>query len=292
MPWADCVFKNWDDCIWQNWDDCIWDEFSIVYQDPKTRTERQFIESRVQNVEPIGGLRQVRHTRPGRQVETECRWLRYLDGGRWAKSACVGEAVVWDDDSSDDEIDPGGSANVAVTGGIGPYTWSVSPGDKFSVSAAETEGGSNTLNAEADACGTATITVTDFCGKSITGQVRSTTGRWVFQGTYFSDRTSPVYCREFQAAASDVEVIEGEMKWSFLDHNRMCAASTHVWPSGLGDCTPPCSPHGCADVAGPCSMSLNCGCPPCDLVGEDCPNPCTPPATYAWYAFNCDKWEC
>lgn len=40
MPWYDCAFVDWEDCIWQDWDDCEWDKFSIVYQDPKTRTMR------------------------------------------------------------------------------------------------------------------------------------------------------------------------------------------------------------------------------------------------------------
>jgi len=51
-------------------------------------------------------------------------------------------------------------------------------GAGFSLTSAETDGLTNTLEADGTACGSATITVTDDCGESCTGYVRCTTGRW------------------------------------------------------------------------------------------------------------------
>lgn len=96
--------------------------------------------------------------------------------------------VEWDNDNSDDEIDPGETGvPIAVTGGAGPYKWAVSPSDEFSLGPGqeaeiETEGPTATLNAEADACGTCTITVVDCCGEGTTGAVRSTAGQWIACG--------------------------------------------------------------------------------------------------------------
>ena len=68
------------------------------------------------------------------------------------------------------------SVTLTVQDGLGPYTWSVS-GTGFSI-AALTSGTSNSLIADGTACGTATVTVTDFCGNSDTYEVRCTTGSW------------------------------------------------------------------------------------------------------------------
>lgn len=85
--------------------------------------------------------------------------------------------VEWDWDVSAETVAPSGSCLVAVKNGIGPYQWQVS-GTGFSLSKASTDGRSNTLNAAADACGTAIITVTDFCTDQTQGEVRCTNGYW------------------------------------------------------------------------------------------------------------------
>lgn len=69
-------------------------------------------------------------------------------------------------------------ATITVLGGCGDFTWSVA-GTGFSFNSATTTDRTNTLSADATACGTATITVTDACGTEITGYVRCTTGTWV-----------------------------------------------------------------------------------------------------------------
>jgi len=86
--WADTAFVDWDDCVWQNWTDCEWDKFYIGYQDAKERTPRQFYESYVRN-SPIEGQRTTRGGRPGKAIEYEWKWLRYLDNVRW--TATIGQ---------------------------------------------------------------------------------------------------------------------------------------------------------------------------------------------------------
>ena len=90
---------------------------------------------------------------------------------------CPPETVVsWDNVLSDETVARNGIAGVYVQDGLGPYTWSVA-GTGFSIPAT-TAGVQNVLSADNTACGTATITVTDYCGDSTTGYVRCDTGNW------------------------------------------------------------------------------------------------------------------
>lgn len=97
-------------------------------------------------------------------------------------NTCVSSPIVWNDPGSDDTIARNSSCTVAVTdelGKGGPYSWSVS-GNGFSLKKDPPSNGlTNTLYANGTACGTATITVTDCGGKTTTGYVRCTTGKWV-----------------------------------------------------------------------------------------------------------------
>jgi hypothetical protein len=86
-------------------------------------------------------------------------------------------APAWDDVNSATSIDQSQSVSVFITGGRGPYTWSVS-GTGFSMASAQTTGLSNTLVANASACGNAVITVTDACDLTCSGIVQCTEGRW------------------------------------------------------------------------------------------------------------------
>lgn len=132
MPWADTVFQdldNWPDCVWQDWDDCVSDRFSIVYQDGKTRTVRQHVESHVPNVEPIGGTRQLRSTRVGKNLEYEWAWVRYLDDRRWTATkgewfdnrwlGTVGSSVIWNEDDKNGNIGISANGLVVTRGGTG-----------------------------------------------------------------------------------------------------------------------------------------------------------------------------
>ena len=88
-------------------------------------------------------------------------------------------ALQWDPDNPD-EIDRGESKEVKVTGGSLPLEWSVS-GTGFSLEDVQTGDRTNTLQASSSACGTATITVTDGWGTTVTGYVRCTAGGWVLK---------------------------------------------------------------------------------------------------------------
>lgn len=77
-------------------------------------------------------------------------------------------------------IAPSSSIVVSIVGGVTPYAWSVS-GTGFSLTNPTTVGLSNTLNSDVSSCGTATITVTDFCGQTVEIQIRSTVGNWVLK---------------------------------------------------------------------------------------------------------------
>jgi len=92
-------------------------------------------------------------------------------------TGCEVELMTWSEDN-EDTIDPEDQIALSVAGGAGPYKWSVQ-GTGFSLGASETEGGVNLLNAGDTACGSATITVTDWCGTTVTGYVRCTAGKWV-----------------------------------------------------------------------------------------------------------------
>jgi len=113
---------------------------------------------RVQMRDPCGNL-------CGEDVEVTCK-------------VCPPDVVMtWDSSLSAETVIAGNSAGVYVKDGLGPYSWSV-VGTDFSI-APTTEGVSNLLVAGAGACGTATITVTDYCGDTAVGYVRGTTGQWV-----------------------------------------------------------------------------------------------------------------
>ncbi len=75
-------------------------------------------------------------------------------------------------------IEPDTNETINIFGCRPPFTWMVS-GNGFDLYWYETEGLFNTLIADVTACGAAEITVTDNYGESVTGYVRSITGRWI-----------------------------------------------------------------------------------------------------------------
>jgi len=75
------------------------------------------------------------------------------------------------------------TVGLLVQYGAPPYTWSVS-GTGFCLDYAVTTGVNNTLRADNTACGPATVTVTDYCGNSVTVEVRSTAGFWCTLADY------------------------------------------------------------------------------------------------------------
>jgi hypothetical protein len=157
-------------------------------------------------------------------------WEKYAELKAEAIAQCVEqcagcegvEPVTWSE-GNEETIDPDDQIALSVTGGRGPYEWSVE-GAGFSLGASETGDGVNLLNSGETACGSAAITVSDACGFEVTGYVRCTAGQWVlleeFCG-YGGDK--PVY-----------ETIIGNLK--YLD--RYCNHS----PCAVY-CPPPCEEY-------------------------------------------------
>lgn len=77
-----------------------------------------------------------------------------------------------------DTMAPNSDETINIFGCRPPFTWSVS-GNGFDFKWYETGSLLNTLIADAAACGTAEITVTDHYGESATGSMRSTAGQWI-----------------------------------------------------------------------------------------------------------------
>ena len=86
-------------------------------------------------------------------------------------------SISWD--TAVETIGQSSSLVVAVKDGLGPYKWEVT-GTGFSMRYPETVGTGNILDSDGSACGTATITVTDYCEDTATGYVRCTAAsHWV-----------------------------------------------------------------------------------------------------------------
>ena len=89
-------------------------------------------------------------------------------------------ALTWDQANSCEELADNSSCTVAVAGGQGPYTWTIS-GTGFSFASGQTsiQTSENTVTVfTQDACGAGSITVTDGCGSVVDNAVRSTNGHW------------------------------------------------------------------------------------------------------------------
>lgn len=160
--------------------------------------------------------------------------------------------VAWDDAGSDDTIAQSATAALAVTGSGGPFTWSVAE-TGFSIERSITAGLTNTLIADAAACGLATITVTDCDGNADVGYVRCTEGTWALQGTCCPccgacQGMAGDDCEEY--ACAGVILIEGNKKWlvGISDkcyvkgwtsaYNSGCACDACSWPQPPGGSSP------------------------------------------------------
>lgn len=85
---------------------------------------------------------------------------------------CAGVTeLLYDNDSSSDIVYQTGTRNVYVTGGQGPYNWTID-GSGLSMASAQTATGANQVNATGAACGSGAITITDACGQVTYGFIR------------------------------------------------------------------------------------------------------------------------
>ena len=198
----------------------------------------------VQMKDPCGNL-------CGEDVEVTCK-------------KCPPEVVVtWA--SGDLTVGQSSSVEVLVANGVGPYSWSVI-GTDFSLLHATTEGVSNTLVTGPSACGSATITVTDFCGDSVVGYVRCTAGAWILYEdcrTCFSADVWNNYCSTCGVVSK--EIILGNKRWLVAQRYEYYPDTLTTWWGHVGNCVtdlcanpPPCgTPIGCGEGT-PCHVDYNC----------------------------------
>lgn len=137
------------------------------------------------------------------------------------------------DPNNPDEIDRNNTVAISVIGGFSPYTWQVS-GNGFSLSLNETEVPSNALYANDTACGSATITVTDNYGATVTGYVRCTEGQWIEKEMGMVCGLGD-YCKTTSDAGcqGNKTIIQGNKNWFF---NGSITYAVCLYPSG-GECT-------------------------------------------------------
>jgi len=158
---------------------------------------------------------------------------------------------------------------ITVLGGCPPFDWSVS-GSGFSFAQSETDTRFNTLIADAGSCGSATITVTDDCGDTVTGYVRNTTGSWVYKSTGCSLSGTGTYTGE---SGSNVyyELISG---------NKKQVQTSNRFMSGTANCPWVCTtPGGCNDLCDDTGAGRSCA---------NCIDPCTYTEARCNQGFACD----
>lgn len=118
--------------------------------------------------------------------------LIYITGGAsvctdhtWINCCPADEPLTYDTDNTPATIEPGGSINLYITGGVPPFQWAVE-GTGYSLTTSETSGSlarSNGLHLVDGACGVdyspyVKITITDYCDEEVTGFARAVGGSW------------------------------------------------------------------------------------------------------------------
>lgn len=169
---------------------------------------------------------------PAGNAEYTCEWN--------CDSSINTEPLEFDDESTEDTIDAGGSITVSVTGGVPPYTFSTSSnGYTFDggVQTLATDSTSVTLSCASGTCGTdydvyATLTVTDCCEDQETIVIRNSSGEWVEVGRRAGNICSD-HDYENYLTKPAVDYITGYQKWHFIFHpycfDRYNGCQTATW---------------------------------------------------------------
>lgn len=182
--------------------------------------------------------------------------------------SCENPSVAFSIASYDSTIDPGGSAYVTVTGGCGPYSYSVS-GTGYSASGTGTVG---TISSASGTCGVeyavyVTVTAKDFCGTEKTCVIRNTGGKWTISVAPFvrcfnlPGGGRCVSCFHTSCAGNCtgpqlITQVDNLTKWAITGYSCNCCnygCSANCWESCLEWCpegteTPPqCTPPGVCD---------------------------------------------
>ncbi len=203
-------------------------------------------------------------------------WEKYAELKAEALEHCQGqceceEGMEWDTENSPETIVAGESVQVFVTGGRAPFTWSVS-GIGYNIFIEETASRVNQVSCVSGVCGTdfdasVSITVTDDCGKSITGELRNTGGQWISQGAC---RACCGTCQGFEAGdcdtstcTSETEIIQGTKRWVLSE-----VCYEHAWPCSIKSLAS--GPEGCD------------GCIPCDLTEPPVEHNSSAYSYYTW----------
>jgi len=151
---------------------------------------------------------------------------------------CQGVGLQWAP-GNPDTINSNSSVALYVLYGRGPFSWSVA-GDGFTLEYDSTELRGNILHADEDSCGSATITVTDANGDTVTGSVRN-----VDNGAWAQTELDPVLFGApdtIQENGTVITLTKTEGKYRQVDFLRryggasgfMCL--TYGDPCGAGDC--------------------------------------------------------
>jgi len=178
----------------------------------------------------------------GEEIEVTCK-------------VCPPEVEIsWDSDLSAETIGQGNGgdaqAGVYVTGGLGPYDWSVS-GTGFSMLNASTDGVGNTLLADDTACGTATITVTDYCGDTTTGYVRCTAD------SHWENKSTDV-CEISGSGTCEWNAVVGRYECELIVGNKRQRQNTKYDAGGCCWATEAQALSMCDQFGGDCRTSGDC----------------------------------
>jgi hypothetical protein len=187
-------------------------------------------------------------------------------------------AFTFDDASTADTIARSASITIYCLGGCSPYTWSVT-GTGFSIPATTTVS-SNSLSADGTACGTATITATDYCGTALTIEIRCTTGSWQDAAVGCQLSGAGTLTNNNWPVSLTYQRIVGKIKQEHLYHN--CGGSANCTSNPGSDCTTwgLCVGDDCT-VCLTTSMWVNGICK-CDAGGS-----CVHTASLDWWTWKC-----
>ncbi len=179
---------------------------------------------------------------------------------------CGTSSFAFDNSSTSDTIAPGATVSIYVTGGVGPYAWSV-VGTGYTLGSATTPDGTvvNTLISASGSCGVqyapyAVVTVVDACGDSIEFDIRNTGGQWVQKedasaSPRFSGDCGGGASRSCPDGGLSYNVYDGYKRWRFrniayFDGDCTCDWTTREWSAGSD--RPACgTPYNCWVIAQP-----------------------------------------
>ena len=213
-------------------------------------------------------------------------------------NCCAGATQISYSAGNPATIGQSSEAAITVDDGCPPFSWSVA-GTGYSFAQTKTQSRSNTLITDGDACGTATITVTDDCGDTATGYVRGTTGEWIEKEEMYAYCPAGLFvsgqcteCAEDAGGCLDnagpSETIIGNKKWYFslggcvgVDDGDNCDSGSIRYMK-ISGCAEPDNPP-------PCGNPLSCydGGESCNPHYETCTG-----IGCVWELCTYYEWEC